>query len=106
MASRQTKTILKTKINKAKNFLNLPNFFVYPRGLVVYLIKLYQKTFSPDHGIFKGRYPYGYCRFYPTCSEYSLQAISKYGLFRGGLKSVWRLLRCNPFNKGGYDPLK
>jgi hypothetical protein len=44
------------------------------------------------------------CRFYPTCSEYGLQAIAHRGLFRGGLLAAWRLLRCNPFSAGGYDP--
>lgn len=46
------------------------------------------------------------CKFYPTCSEYTKQAIEKYGAFRGCLKGIWRILRCNPFSKGGYDPLK
>jgi len=45
------------------------------------------------------------CRFYPTCSEYSIQAFEKYGVIRGSAKSLWRILRCNPFNKGGYDPI-
>ena len=44
------------------------------------------------------------CRFYPTCSEYGLQAITNCGLIRGGLLAAWRLLRCNPFSAGGYDP--
>ena len=46
------------------------------------------------------------CRFYPTCSEYSVQALEKYGVIKGGTKSIWRILRCNPFNKGGYDPIE
>lgn len=46
------------------------------------------------------------CRFYPTCSHYSLEAFQKYGVFKGFYKSAWRILRCNPFNKGGYDPLE
>ena len=46
------------------------------------------------------------CRFRPTCSEYSYDAIKKYGVIKGGLKSIWRILRCNPFGKGGYDPLR
>jgi len=45
------------------------------------------------------------CRFHPTCSEYGYQAIAKYGIIRGGAMAVWRVLRCNPFNKGGYDPV-
>ncbi len=70
------------------------------------LIRLYQKTISPDHGMFKHRHPYGQCRFYPSCSEYTYRAIAKYGTLRGGIKGIWRILRCNPFNQGGYDPLK
>lgn len=72
---------------------------------LVGLIKLYQKTISPDHGLFKHRHPLGYCRFQPTCSEYAIQAINKYGPIKGLIKTIWRLLRCNPFNKGGYDPV-
>ena len=45
------------------------------------------------------------CRFYPSCSEYGYQAISRYGLWRGGLKTAWRILRCNPWSDGGYDPV-
>ena len=46
------------------------------------------------------------CKYYPTCSEYTKQAIEKYGAFKGGLMGMWRILRCNPFSKGGYDPVK
>jgi len=67
------------------------------------LIRLYQKTLSPDHGWFKARHPYGCCRYYPTCSEYSYEAIKKHGVIRGILKSIWRVLRCNPWSKGGVD---
>ena len=45
------------------------------------------------------------CRFVPSCSEYGYQAIEKYGIIRGGAMTVWRVLRCNPFSKGGYDPV-
>ncbi len=45
------------------------------------------------------------CRFVPTCSEYALQAIEKYGILRGGSKAVGRILRCHPFHPGGYDPV-
>ncbi len=67
------------------------------RFLLVGLIKLYQKLISP-------LFPPS-CRFYPTCSEYAVQAITKYGAFKGGIKAAWRILRCNPFNKGGFDPV-
>ena len=81
-------------------------FKFYPRYLAVKILKIYQKTLSFDHGVFKFLYPNGFCRFHPTCSDYAIQAIGKYGLLRGGLKAVWRVLRCNPFNPGGFDPLK
>ena len=77
----------------------------YPRWIAIKMIKLYQKTLSFDHGILRVFFPYGYCRFHPTCSEYAIQAVQKYGIFKGGLKAVWRVLRCNPFNKGGHDPI-
>ena len=46
------------------------------------------------------------CRFYPTCSTYAIQAIEKYGALKGYVMSIYRILRCNPFCKGGYDPVK
>lgn len=45
------------------------------------------------------------CKFIPTCSEYGIEAINKYGALKGGLLTIWRILRCNPFSKGGYDPV-
>jgi putative membrane protein insertion efficiency factor len=68
------------------------------RKIFIFPIKLYQKFISP-------LLPPS-CRFYPTCSEYAVQAITKYGICIGGAKAIWRILRCNPFNKGGLDPLK
>jgi uncharacterized protein len=67
------------------------------RIVLVKIIKLYQKFISP---MFQPS-----CRFYPTCSEYAVQAITKYGAIKGGVKAIWRILRCNPFNKGGFDPV-
>lgn len=67
------------------------------------LILSYQKTLSPDHGFFKRFYPYGYCRYYPTCSNYARESLKKYGFVKGGGKAIWRLLRCNPCSKGGVD---
>ena len=69
------------------------------------MIRLYQATFSPDSGWFAYRHPAGYCRFYPHCSEYGYQAIAKFGFSKGLIKTLGRLIRCNPFNKGGFDPL-
>lgn len=75
------------------------------RRLVVMIIKIYQKTLSFDHGPLSFLFPHGYCRFCPTCSEYALEAINKYGVIKGGVKAIWRIMRCNPFNPGGYDPV-
>lgn len=73
-------------------------------NILVLIIRLYQKTLSPDHGWFRVYYPQGYCRFYPSCSQYSIDAIQKYGLFVGPIKGLWRIIRCNPWSKGGVDP--
>jgi hypothetical protein len=80
--------------------------FFYPRFIAINIIKIYQKTLSFDHGIFKYMFPYGYCRFKPTCSEYAIDALTKHGFFKGGLMAAWRVLRCNPWNHGGWDPVK
>lgn len=75
------------------------------RYVAVMMIRLYQKTISFDHGLLKPLYPHGFCRFHPTCSEYAAQAIDKRGLVVGSLLVTRRLLRCNPFSKGGLDPV-
>jgi len=72
----------------------------------LFFIKIYQKTVSFDHGWFKPIFPFGYCRYHPSCSIYGYQAIKKYGPLKGGLLSIYRILRCNPFSPGGHDPLK
>lgn len=64
-------------------------------NLFIGLIKLYRRFISPLTP--------PSCRFYPTCSEYAILAIRKYGPLKGSLKAVWRILRCNPFSKGGID---
>ena len=78
----------------------------YSQYIVIKFIKIYQKTLSFDHGLLSYLFPYGYCRFKPTCSEYAIQVIEKYGFIKGGKKAIWRVLRCNPWNKGGWDPVK
>ncbi|MGM0396142.1 MAG: membrane protein insertion efficiency factor YidD [Bacillota bacterium] len=68
--------------------------------VAILLIRFYQRIIS--RYILTGNN----CRFYPTCSEYSLQAYKKYGFTKGSYLSAKRIARCNPFNEGGYDPLK
>lgn len=68
------------------------------KKIFIGLIKFYRKYISGMKGA-------PTCKFIPTCSEYSIEAIEKYGALKGGLLSIWRILRCNPFSKGGYDPV-
>ncbi len=65
--------------------------------LLINFIRFYQKTLSPDHGWLKSRYPYGFCRFYPSCSEYAILALKKHGLIKGIILSSVRIFKCNPF---------
>jgi len=74
-----------------------------PRNVAAYFVSAYQRTLSPDHGWFKRFYPHGYCRYHPSCSEYSKQTLKKHGLVWGGIKSLWRVCRCNPWSDGGVD---
>ncbi|MDW8126250.1 MAG: membrane protein insertion efficiency factor YidD [Candidatus Bipolaricaulota bacterium] len=67
------------------------------RKIIVFPIRIYQRVISP---VLPHR-----CRFHPTCSEYAISAILRYGLVRGGWLSLRRLLRCGPWDPGGYDPL-
>lgn len=71
------------------------------KKILIFLINGYQKNISlwlESKNI--------NCKFYPSCSEYTKQAISKYGALKGTIIGMYRILRCNPFSKGGYDPLK
>jgi len=76
-----------------------------PRRFFQLLIRGYQKTLSLDHGPLSHLMKYPTCRYDPTCSEYARQAIGTYGVIRGGAMSLWRILRCNPWSKGGHDPV-
>ncbi len=86
---------------KSSYFSFISSYSVY---IVILFIKVYQKTLSFDHGLMKVFRPYGSCRYHPTCSEYAIDALTKYGLIKGCAKSAWRILRCNPWSKGGHDP--
>ncbi len=74
--------------------------------LFIFLIKLYQKTVSPDHGLFKALYPHGFCKFYPSCSEYAVQSINSKGVVIGIWLAVKRIARCNPFTNPKIDPVR
>lgn len=75
-----------------------------PRNIVIGLIWLYQKLFSPDHSFWaKAIHLNGFCKYYPTCSQYMKKALKKYGLVRGLAKGFYRILRCNPWSEGGVD---
>lgn len=67
--------------------------------ILINFIKIYQKTLSPDHGLLKYKFPYGFCRFYPSCSEYGILALKKHGLILGISLTFVRVLKCNPFTK-------
>lgn len=77
-------------MNLLRILLGLP-----ARG-VIGLVRIYQWTLSPLFG--------PVCRFHPSCSEYFIQAVEKYGVISGSLRGAWRILRCHPFHRGGYDP--
>jgi len=68
------------------------------KKVLILIIRGYKKVISP-------LLPPS-CRFYPTCSTYAIQALEKHGIIKGSIKAAYRILRCNPFNKGGYDPVK
>lgn len=68
------------------------------KRFLILIITLYKKYISP----LKGRPT---CKFTPSCSSYAIEALEKYGFLKGSLLAVWRILRCNPFSKGGYDPV-
>ena len=71
------------------------------KRILLFLIKIYQKHISPITSHYNIK-----CKYFPTCSEYTKQAIEKYGAFYGSFLGIKRILKCNPFSKGGYDPLK
>ena len=67
------------------------------KRVLLALVRFYRRAISP--------YRPSCCRYYPTCSQYAIEALEKYGAIKGGYLTVRRILRCNPFHKGGYDPV-
>ncbi len=66
-------------------------------GIIIYIIKLYRRYISPL------KKPS--CRFYPTCSQYAIDSLKAFGVFKGSFMTLIRILKCHPFNDGGYDPV-
>ena len=66
-------------------------------NILIFIIKFYRKYLSPLKST--------KCPYIPTCSQYGLEAVEKYGAVKGGAMAAWRIIRCNPFSKGGYDPV-
>ena len=67
------------------------------KNILIAMIRFYQKFLSP--------LKHTRCPYTPTCSQYAIEAIEKHGVLKGGLLAAWRILRCNPYSKGGYDPV-
>lgn len=76
-------------MNKIRDFI---------KRIMIFLIRTYQLTLSP-------RFSHGACRFVPTCSQYAIEALQVHGIIKGSLLTIWRIMRCNPLVKGGYDPV-
>jgi putative membrane protein insertion efficiency factor len=70
----------------------------FVRAILIAPIRVYQRLISPALG--------QRCKYYPSCSEYAVQAIGTFGILRGLVLAAWRLLRCNPFSHGGFDPVE
>jgi len=69
----------------------------FAQRVALHLLRAYKRILSP-------MFPPA-CRYVPTCSEYAMEAIDRFGVLRGGARALWRLLRCHPFTQGGYDPV-
>lgn len=87
---------MKSNSNKKINIIKEVNTLL--AKLLIYMVRIYQKYISPMRG--------PTCRFYPTCSQYSIEAYKKYGAMKGTYLTIRRILKCHPFHPGGYDPLK
>jgi putative membrane protein insertion efficiency factor len=85
----------------------LKSILSIPKKIGMILIRIYQLTLSLDHSFWAKKLNLGIrvCIHEPSCSEYTYQAIDRFGLVKGSISGVFRILRCNPFSKGGFDPL-
>lgn len=87
---------MKVKQNKVKNIIHY--IILFPRKLEIFVIDLYKRYISPSLG--------SHCKYYPTCSVYVREAVDKYGIIKGNILGIYRIIRCNPFSQGGVDLLK
>ena len=76
-----------------------------PKSVAKFLIRIYQFLFSFDHSFWSRFVGYRVCIYEPSCSEYTYQSIDKFGVFKGSILGIKRIISCNPFSKGGYDPV-
>ena len=87
---------MKFKLIKIKNIIKY--MILFPRKLEIFVIDMYKKYISPSLGC--------HCKYYPTCSIYVREAVDKYGIIKGNILGIYRIIRCNPFSRGGVDLLK
>jgi len=73
--------------------------------LFIFIIRIYQKLLSPEQSFWGKKMGFRVCRFYPTCSQYAIDALKKHGALKGSYLAIRRLLRCHPWNPGGHDPV-
>jgi uncharacterized protein len=86
--------------------MKIIKFFQWQFKMIALLaIRFYQKTLSFDHGPLARIFPFLGCRFHPSCSQYTYEAVDKYGVFKGCWLGLKRVVRCTPLSKGGYDPV-
>jgi putative membrane protein insertion efficiency factor len=85
-----------TQAGASKSWAHMPLRLL--RGAVILPIRIYQQLLSPVAG--------ARCKYYPSCSEYAAQAVARFGILRGLVLASWRLLRCNPWSHGGFDPIE
>ena len=75
------------------------------KKIILTLLRIYQKYLSFDTGVLRSITPFGACRYSPSCSQYMIESVQQYGCSRGLVKGIGRIMRCNPFYSGGYDPV-
>ncbi|MDE2312115.1 MAG: membrane protein insertion efficiency factor YidD [Patescibacteria group bacterium] len=92
-------------MRSSQNLENINSLIRLPAKALAALIVAYQRSLSPDHGWLRAKHPYGYCRHYPSCSEYSRQSLVKYGLVKGLFLSTKRIARCHPWAEPSVDPV-